>query len=437
MAKKEKTKLKVKNAGASAPKNSDPKSNEAKEKRAIIIKAIAAAVAFLVGIGAFTVYAKQCTHKEAGWYVVDANPNESAPRYAAGMELNYYFGGESNDIHTALNAVRLKYSEALAHIYKLLDSQNDYEGYVNLHYINTHPGEGIELDPLLFDVLKDALALTEQGGFDLFGGALFYEWQSVTVLADPTEQDPLLNPDEAQRISRIVQMNADRSNFSLEITDEAHRIVKFTISDEYRAMLDELEADYPVLDLGPLRQAYETDYLVSELEKDGWTQGFVVTDTGMTRAMSGADGGVYLIYSADGDTPLQAGRFKMLPGSAFAALRSFPLEEGELGYYTVETGSGAAARHPHFDYASGVMGGAMASACALDTAGSLQRAWLAANSLINCAADEAAALAKGRADEGLLTAYMTADEPLTVRIDAAHAELFTVTPSGAFTVETY
>ncbi len=433
MVKKENKKLKTNSPEAA----SDPKSKEAKEKRSIIIRAIAAAVAFLVGIGAFTVYAKQCTHKEAGWYVVDSNPNESAPTYAAGVALNYYFGGESNDIHTALNAVRLKYSEALAHIYKLLDSRHDYEGYVNLHYINTHPGEGIELDPLLFDVLKDALVLTEQGGFDLFGGALYNEWQSVTVLEEPAEQDPLVNADEAERISRIVRMNADRSNFSLEITDEAHRIVKFTISDEYRAMLDELDADLPVLDLGPLREAYEIDYLVSELEKEGWTQGFVMTESGMTRAMSGVDGdGVYLIYSLNNGVPAQAGRLKMQPGSAFAGLRTFPIEEGERGYYTVETEGGAVLRHPHFDYASGEMGRALTSACAVDYTGSMQRAWIAANALINCASGEAEGIASSLSGD-MFTAFMTADQPLKVRLNAARADEFTLSPSGAFMAETY
>ncbi|MBO6061174.1 MAG: hypothetical protein J6P98_03560 [Clostridia bacterium] len=408
-----------------------------KEKRSFIIKAVAAGLAFIAALVSFGLFAKQCTDKEAGWYSIDPNTDEFAPRYASGVSLQYYFGGESEDNRVAMNAVRAKYSEALAHIFKLLDPQNAYEGYTNLHYLNTHPGEGVELDPVLFDILKDALAQTEAGGFDLFGGALFYEWQGVTILEDPQDFDPALDPDEKERIDRLAALNSDRSNFSLEIVDENHHIVRFNVSEDYMAALEELEISCPVLDLGYLKEAYELVYTAGQLEEAGYHNGFLTTESGLTLAMSGSDKGVFLLYSIANNEPHQAARVAMKGGSACCCWRSFPLEEGEPQYYTVTGEGGALMRHPHFDPATGEIGSEVLSVCVVDEKGDLPSACAAANRLICSGAEEARGTAKAESSATRLAAYVLVSDTMTVNIDSAHASSITLTEGFPFRQETF
>ncbi len=391
------------------------------EKRSIIIRAVLAGVFFLIAMISFTKYAKQCTHKEPGWYEIGYNPDETAPGYAVGRELNYYFDGESSDIIMGLNEVRNDFSEAMKHIYKLLDPDNMYEGYVNLAYINTHPGEGIELDPELYAVLTSAYELTQSGEFNMFAGALYREWQGITVLEESQDFDPLLNKDEAQRLKTIAETVADLSNFKFEIIDAERHIIRFDTTDGYRAFAENMECSAAVIDLAYLRDAYELDYTAQKLEEKGRTMGYITAKSGITRALSGVGEGVYLIYTQADGNPAQACRIRMEAGTSCCALRTFALEE-DIEFYTVESEGRTYYRHPYFDYATAELYDELLSSCAVSYEGDSPLACIRARQLISRPTLEAAGeMVASSTDASMLLAYVPRVEPDVVRVDKAHA----------------
>lgn len=425
----EKTKKELKSEKKKTKKQRTP----AQEKRSIIIRAVLVGVFFVIAMISFTAFAKQCTHKEPGWYEIGFNPDEAAPRYSSGIELNYYFDGESSDITLGLNEIRNDFSETLKHIYKLTDPDEQYTGYVNIAYINTHPGEGIELDPDLYEVLTSAYELTQSGEFNMFAGALYKEWQGITVLEDSRDFDPLLDSDEALRLKSIAEKTAELENFKFEIIDHEKHIIRFDISDEYRDMIESMELSPSVIDLAFLRDAYELDYTAKKLEEKGRDHGYITAKSGITRAMSGVSEGVYFIYSQKEGTPAQACRIRMEGGSACCSIRSFSLEE-DFEYYTVEKEGKTYYRHPHFDYLTAEVYDALLSACAVSYEGNSPLACIKARQMMaSPSVDGAAAAVSGNNDASMLLAYIPRNDAYVVRVDKAHSDKLIFVEGSGFT----
>lgn len=410
-------------------KNTEPLT-EAQQKRRNIIRLIAAAVALVVASVSFATFAKQCTQKTPGLQTVSTDPDADAMLYAAGITFDYDFQGSSNEIRVQMNALRVAYSRTLAYIYKMLDPVNLYDEYTNLAYVNAHPGEEIKVPNELYWALSSAYELTQRGEANVFGGVLFNEWKSITVLNDSAESDPLLDEDERERIAEIASMTADLNNFGLELRDG--NVIVFTVSEEYRAMMERLEIEAPVLDLGILREAYEIDYTASALEKSGYTRGFITTDSGMTRCLSESEGGYIVTYHPANGVIADAYKVPMTPGRMCCTFRTYPYGEDDIEYYTISVNGEERMRHPHYDLETGEVYDALitvtVSAENADFAALCSKCY----ALVTAPTAEAAENELSQLD-GFHAAFVTRAEPTVVIADKAFAELV---PSVNMTLRT-
>ena len=394
---------------------------EKEEKRKIIVRAVLLGVAITVAVVAFSIAMKAYIHKDPDFYTIDADRAEEALLYANGITLTCYFDGSSNEIRQAMNTVRGEYSATLLRLYKLLDPVNEYDGFVNLAYLNNRVGEDVELSLELYDILNSAYALTVNGRFNMFAGALWGEWQGITVLDEQAEFDPLFNENEAQRISAIAACVGDISNFDYQIIDAENHIVRVTVSEEYKQLQRELELTAPLIDLAYLREAFEIEYTAAAVEKTGYTNGYFVTDEGLAKAMCGVNGGSFLIHSVESGLSVKACLLDIGPSMAFCEFKAFPVTD-QIAYYSVEHEGETLMRHPHFDYADGGMHDTLISACAVNCGGDLVSAAIDSYCLITLADPaDAAAFAKSHAGSVSAYYYILKAEPKTVYADPAHA----------------
>ena len=404
----------------SKQKKSKEPLTEKESKRKIIIRAILLGVAIIVAVIAFSIAMKSYLHKDPGYFTIDADRAEEALLYSHGVMLTCYFDGSSNEIREAMNVVRGEYSATLLRMYKLLDPVNEYEGFVNLAYLNAHLGEDVEIGLELYDILNSAYALTANGRFNMFAGALWGEWQGISVLESQADFDPLLNPDEAERIRAISACVGELSNFEYSIVDANAHIVRITVSEEYETLVRELEITAPLIDLAYLKEAFELEYTADAIERAGYTNGYLVTDEGLTIAFSGAPGGTFLLHTLEKGSAVKACEVELKPSMALCESRAFPVNDLPL-YYTIESGGEQLLRHPHFDYADGATYDALISACAVSYNGDLVSAAADSYRLITFSdPTQAVAFCKERAGSGAAYYFVLKAEPDTVYADADH-----------------
>lgn len=342
-----------------------------KEREEIVIsnshnrlRIICFVLAVVLAVGAFSFGFTRLGHKDPGYYEIDAAEAEEAPMYSLGFTLIYYFEGDSDSIKAKLNAVTDLYSAALLRSYKLLDAETTYDGFVNLATLNQNLGKDMLVSEELLYILEDAWAKTqEQRGFNMFAGALYQEWNSILSLDDIAEFDPVTNPDAAARIRELAERTRELDSFDMQIVDESARSIQINVSREYLDFLEQKEYDGTVLSLNLLSDAYRLDLVRNALEAQGFTNGYLYTDSGLTLSLSGHSDGAYAMYGFDGTQVVQCASIDAKANSACSFFRVFPLQEGEIMYHAVSSDTDVRYYHPCFITATGEFADLISSSC--------------------------------------------------------------------------
>ena len=291
----------------------------------------------VVAVGAFAYGFSNMAKMKEGYYEITESPDEEAPLYGNGIALTYRFTGESSVMKEERKRLEEVYSIALKRAYKLLDPVNSYNGFCNIATINANPGKKLEISKELYDVLRDAYEKTaENKGYNMFAGAFYEHWNSILVLENPDEFDPLMNEEEARRLEALVDITDDRNNFSLTFTEGDSPRIKFDVSDQYIKFCEENEEQNCYLHLNLLQDAYIIQIVAAVLEKEGFTDGFLTTDSGLTVSLSGQEPGEYSLYSSVDGRVAQVLNVAAEPGSVFSEFRSFPFSEEEDCYYSLQ-----------------------------------------------------------------------------------------------------
>ncbi|MBR5948782.1 MAG: hypothetical protein IKZ82_09105 [Clostridia bacterium] len=345
---------------------------EEKKEKGKTIYLIALIVLLSVG-GVYGLFAflMKASHRDPGYYKLEAPKSDVAPLYAGDYTFAHYFDGDSIEIKNAVEACSKTYGDILLRLYKLTDAKTQYEGIKNIAYLNAHKGEAVELEKALFDILVSAHELTRYGRFSMFAGALDSAWNDIVFCDDPQEFDPLVNVDQRSRIASVVECIKNKDNFTFEIVNAENHIVRFDTSEDYNRLSKENELAETIIDLGHLRDAFVIDAVCALMEQQGYDNGYMTSRSGVTKALSkmSAEGHEYVSYGLVNGEAVQAYSVQMTPGSAYCSLRTFGLED-EAGYYTLETEAGEQLRHPNYSFESGEVCDCMLSACALSEQGS-------------------------------------------------------------------
>lgn len=318
-------------------------------------------LALAVAVGAFTFGVYKITNKEPGIYTISASaPSDGETMtYANGFHLQYSFSGSSNDIKDQMKLIQDVYSKALERAYKLTDAEHEYANYTNLATINTglllnggvwtgKPGDE------LYSILADAYARMEEGdGYSMFAGALWSEWESILVLNDPEDFDPLNDPEELERIREIAQNTAVSGNFYIGV-GETDDEVTIAVNEAYFDLLEELEADMNVLSLGALREAYMLELTARALIRAGYAEGMLYTDSGLSAMLGDRMGTEYTLYTLNESGTEAATASEFVEGCSTCALfRAYPASENLYRGYIIDSEGQRYYRHEYFSLTDG------------------------------------------------------------------------------------
>lgn len=338
----------------------------------ITLRAIGFVIALVVAVCAFSFGIASIGNKEPGYYEIEASASEQAERYALGFTLNLYLDGESNAIKEQMAQAQEVYSTSLLRAYMLLDVDNTYDGVVNLATLNASLGQTVEVGDELCAILADAWEKTQQGGgYNLFSGVLVHEWESILTVDQPLDYDPLTNDNSAQRISALAMETARLTHFDLTAENGC---VTVRVSEDYLSFLRENEYELCILNTNLLREAYLARIVCDALEQAGFTNGYLVTDSGLTVSLSTHESGKFCLYTHPGDEAVLAATVDVMGGAVCSTLRSFPLSDGEFRYYSVENYGKTVHRSPLSVLSDGVMDTALQSGFVVRTDGDIVRA---------------------------------------------------------------
>lgn len=365
-------------------------------------------IAALIAVLAFSYGVSQLLHRDEGYYDIEIPKNSEFSMYSVGFSVSYYFEGESAEIRSNTKKLEDLTATHLLRAYKLLDNDEEYDGYSNIATLCSNIGEEISVGKELYYILADAYERTTSGGvYNMFAGSLYDEWQSILTLEEESipDFDPSNNENSARRIEELAEMTSRLEYFGLEFTSEEKYTVRFTVSDEYLAFLRENEYSERILDLNILADAYKLELVASAFEKAGFKNGYLYTDSGCALSLSEHTGSEYVLYGYGGElAPKELAYVSVTEGSAASMLYSFPLYDGELMYYEIN----GIHRSPNFDPRTGANDPSTASSLAvsdslLDTC--------VANLRVFCGED--AELVASEYD-GMKIAYTEYDAPQTV-----------------------
>ena len=283
----------------------------------LFILAVAVAVT-AVGYGVY-----RMGHRDPGPYTVTVEQDESLPYYSAGISFVYNFTGSSGEIKALTREVTQEYTALLKRSFKLMDGENVYPDVINLATLNQNPGVPQVIPPELYPMLADAWDKTRAGeGYTLLAGPVKYYRDSLIYSFDGAEQDPLADPASAQRVAAIAALTGPDA-FSLEM-DPDTRTVTFRPDPALTEYLEAQGIGCSLLDFDLLYDAYRLQYIAENLEKKGYTAGYLTTDSGLSVSLSGNDPVYYCFYARQGEQTVMAAQIPGQAGTAGILWRTFP-----------------------------------------------------------------------------------------------------------------
>lgn len=316
----------------------------------------------VLAVAAITYGITSYAQKEPGYYQAEPDAQTKTVAYDSGVVYYGYAGGSSDEVKHYLNGMNAAYSASLLRAYKELDAENTYDGFTNIATLNQHIGEELQISGELMNVLRDALAKTRDGkGYNVFSGALHAQWRTLLYLDSPDEFDPAADVFEAQRMADIAAMTADLSHFNLEIVDAEKHIVRLTVDEAYQTFAQNMEISAPALDLNVLRKAYLLQWVAADMAAQGYADGYLATDDGLSMVLNAGDMQHSLAGLSKGKA-MVAATMPAEKNSVCCQMTAYPLTDRRYGYYTFMQDGATYMRHPWVNAQTGESGQLLLSA---------------------------------------------------------------------------
>lgn len=274
---------------------------------------------------------------DPGWTTIEVASSE---KNCSGDFIFTYCLGEGDLSPTAENKqVTELYTDATVRAYKLFNRYESFAGVKNIYYINSHPDEIIELDPILYNAFSTAL---EQGGRYIYLSSLYAEYEGLFFGTDSSaiveDSDPYVNGEVAEHFARLAEFASKDESVKLELLGENK--VRLTISEEYKKYAEENGVEVFV-DFSRATNAFIIDYLADTMKNGGFTKGCISSYDGYVRNLDDSATAYSInVFDRQGQYIYNAAKMNYSGARAIVSLRSFPI--GELdGYdYYVSTVNG-------------------------------------------------------------------------------------------------
>ena len=230
-----------------------------------------AIVAFGVGIYSFF-------STEPGWQQVSVSEKE--PNCSYDFLLMYDFTGSGGSATAVNRKVTAIYTEQTQKAYQLFSSDEVETKLHNVHYLNRHLNETVQVDPVLHHALELIVAYDSRYPYL---APVYTEYDRIFISDNDLEAalyDPVRNPELISYIAEATEFAKDPAMIQIKILEDDK--VRLEVSQEYLAFIEEYGIE-TVFDFGWMKNAFIADLIADSLQDEGFTNGYIASYDGFTR----------------------------------------------------------------------------------------------------------------------------------------------------------
>lgn len=318
------------------------------------LRAAAAVVFLLIGVGALTYAVSRLFAVEPGWQAVQAGTADG-PTCGDEFVFLYEVGASGRSAREERREVTRLYTQACRKAYQLFHTGERFEDVVSLKELSSRPNEALEVDPALYRAFE---AVQEAGDRNVYLGPVYARYGDLFNCRDDAQLadfDPRLSRSVAEEYAAVAAYAGDPASIDVELLGENR--LRLRVSEDYLAYARREGIDR-FLDFGWMRNAFVTDYLAETMMEAGFTHGTISSQDGFARCLDSREGsyGLNLIALLEDGRAVQAGTLEYQGPMSLATLRAFPAAEGdETRYYRLKDGQ---VRTLYLDPADGLCRGA-------------------------------------------------------------------------------
>lgn len=286
--------------------------------------------------------------QEAGWTQIE--PLSPSDQSVASELMFFYELGVSNRSPTAeYKVLTALYTELTAKAYQLFHADHGFDDVHNLHYINSHPGEDIQVEPALYRAFEQ---IAQSDSRFLFAAPFYTEYKNLfsdTEDGSAALVDPYRNPEIAAYFDLLSDYTASEEHVRLELLDNS--TVKLVVSDAYLAFAKENYIDN-FIDMYWAKNAFVVDYIVEALLEQGYAYGSISSYDGFMRTWDTRDT-AYLthLYNLYEGTVYEASRLTYKGANSIIFMRAYSTKAQDAIYYRYKNGE---YRHAYVDVNDGL-----------------------------------------------------------------------------------
>ena len=293
-----------------------------KEKTAL--RAVAAVMFLLIGVGALTYAVSQFFSTEPGWQTIQAGTS-GGPTCGDEFVLLYEVGASGRSARKEGQDLNELYTQACRTAFQLFHTEMSFEGVVNLKEINDRPNEALEVDPALYRAFE---AVREAGDRNVYLGPVYARYGDVFFCTDDVQLADF-DPRSSEAVRREYEAVAAyaRNPQAVELCLLGDNQVCLKVSEEYLAFARQ-EGIERFLDFGWLKNAFVVDCLGDLMVENGYTHGSISSYDGFTRNLDdrGLDYAQNIYDYVDGAVR-PAGVMEYRGPMALAYLRDYPIND--------------------------------------------------------------------------------------------------------------
>ena len=309
-------------------------------------RVILAVILLIVGLIAIGYALSGWLNEEAGWVTVEVNSSE--PNCKDDFVFTYYVGAGEASATNEKKQISALYSEASVKAYKLFDRYESYEGMANIHYLNTHVNQTVEVDSVLYKAFE---LFRENGSRYLYLGAIHSEYSNLFFGYEDSpiseDMDPYTNSEIEEYFGKLTEYAEDSEHINLELLGDNRVMLK--VSEEYLAFAEENGIEV-FIDFFRMKNAFVVDYFADVMMANGFTYGSISSFDGYARNLDNR-GNTYALNFFDlyEKELFIAGKMIYSRSASLVSLRSYPM--GELdSYWFYESAISGKIIPPYVDY---------------------------------------------------------------------------------------
>ncbi|MBP5343319.1 hypothetical protein J6Y73_05280 [bacterium] len=292
----------------------------------IPLRVVLLIVVIIIAITAFGIFFSSLLSADPGWMVIE-EINTNYPSIGQDFILNYNV--PKKDSTLMKKKVQGIYSDLVEKPLILFDTLNDYEGYINLKYINEHPNEIIEVDSLLYNSFKK---INEYGNKTIFLGPVYSQYRSLFTSLNNTEAyefDAKYNDSMKEYFSTICTY-LENNKINIELFE--NNKIRLNVLDDYLTYSEENNiTDY--LDFWTLKNAFVSDYIVDNLFENGITDFILSSNDGYNYVVGVTEEVAIEVWQKTKKQKNLVGRLTFSGTKAFVNYSDSPLDINEDNYY--------------------------------------------------------------------------------------------------------